>query len=146
VQLFFAGFILDFRTMPSYWKWYSYLDFMRYAWGGLMVNQFSGPKGDPLFGDPSKNQTVLMYYQLKSYEDHSSARYTWYKPDVVRQRAGFGVLACCAFCVLTLRLLSTGAVGQRGVPCPVLLHLLLLRMVRARFQAVQPAVSCCGAA
>jgi hypothetical protein len=60
---------------------------MRYAWGGLMVNQFSGPKGDPLFGDPSKNQTVLMYYQLKSYEDHSSARYTWYKPDVVRQRA-----------------------------------------------------------
>jgi hypothetical protein len=131
VQLFFAGFILDFRTMPSYWKWYSYLDFMRYAWGGLMVNQFSGPKGDPLFGDPSKNQTVLMYYQLKSYEDHSSARYTWYKPDVVRQRACLGVfaLAACSRCVSCT---SAGAVGQRGLPCAVLLHLLLLRLVRAR--------------
>jgi ABC-type multidrug transport system permease subunit len=81
IQLFFGGFILDFRTMPSYWKWYSYLDFMRYAWGGLMVNQFSGPKGDPEW---INGQTVLEFYQLKSYEDRSSAHYTWYTPDVVR--------------------------------------------------------------
>ena len=26
--LFFGGFILDFHVMPSYWKWFSYLDFV----------------------------------------------------------------------------------------------------------------------
>jgi hypothetical protein len=49
-----------------------------------MVNQFSGPLGDPLF---LNNQTVLEHYQLKSYTDHSSANYTWYRKNVVRKGA-----------------------------------------------------------
>jgi len=60
--LFFGGFILDFRSMPAYWKWFSYLDFIRYSWGALMVNQFSGDKGDPKFFG---NVTVLEHYDLK---------------------------------------------------------------------------------
>jgi ABC-type multidrug transport system permease subunit len=98
VQLFFAGFILDFRTMPGYWKWYSYLDFMRYAWGALsacsvmaarlraltcvlpaVVNQYSGEQGDPVW---MNNRTVLEHYQLKNYKDSASVQYTWYKPTV----------------------------------------------------------------
>ncbi len=30
-------------------QWYSYIDFLRYSWGALMVNQFSGDKGDPVW-------------------------------------------------------------------------------------------------
>lgn len=75
--LFFGGFILDFTKMPSYWKWFSYLDFIRYAWSALMVNQYTGPKGDPMF---LNGQTVLQHYGLKDYHDHSSAHYSWYVP------------------------------------------------------------------
>ncbi len=61
-------------------RWFSYLDFMRYAWGGLMVNQFSGERhGDPMW---LSGETVLEHYQLKNYSDRSSARYTWYNKDV----------------------------------------------------------------
>ena len=63
--LFFGGFILDFNTMPAYWKWFSYLDFIRYSWGALMKNQFSGPKGDPIWLD---GQTVLEHYGLKNLD------------------------------------------------------------------------------
>jgi hypothetical protein len=117
--LFFGGFILDFRSMPAYWKWFSYLDFIRYSWGALMVNQFSGEKGDPKFFG---NVTVLEHYDLKrasvcivlktdaspprpaDYVDNGgqrSARYTWYVQNV-NKWANFGFLwiyfagACCA--------------------------------------------------
>lgn len=45
--LFFGGFLFRFHEMPPWWKWYSYIDFLRYSWGSLMVNQFTGPMGDP---------------------------------------------------------------------------------------------------
>ena len=103
VQLFFAGFILDFRTMPGYWKWYSYVDFMRYAWGALMVNQFSGPQGDPVW---LNNQTVLEHYQLKNYKDSASVNYKWYKPSVeIHANVLFLVLFFAAyFCLAWLTL------------------------------------------
>jgi hypothetical protein len=86
--------------MPSYWKWFSYLDFMRYAWSALMVNQFSGPQGDPIF---LNGQTVLEHYQLKNYTDHSSAHYTWYRKTVVRAR----MCACMHACVPRLFVVLT---------------------------------------
>ncbi|MEW5308615.1 MAG: hypothetical protein WDW38_000559 [Sanguina aurantia] len=61
--LFFGGFLFRFSAMPQYWKWYSYVDFLRYSWGAVMVNQFdnSAPR-DPLWlGD----ETVLEAYSLK---------------------------------------------------------------------------------
>lgn len=59
--LFFAGFVFDFDTMPQWWKWYSYTDFMRFAWGALMVNQF---KDNDVVWQGGK--TVLENYRLKA--------------------------------------------------------------------------------
>jgi hypothetical protein len=42
-----------------------------------MVNQFSGPQGDPVWVD---GKTVLEHYDLKNQD--LRARYTWYTADV----------------------------------------------------------------
>lgn len=34
------GFMLRFENMPAYWKWVSYLNFLRYCWGAHMINTF----------------------------------------------------------------------------------------------------------
>jgi ATP-binding cassette subfamily G (WHITE) protein 2 len=39
--LFFGGLIINFQDMPVWWKWFSYIDPIKYGWGALMVNQFS---------------------------------------------------------------------------------------------------------
>ena len=41
--LFFAGFLFRFQDIPDYWFWYSKINFLRYAWGAQMVNQW-GPE------------------------------------------------------------------------------------------------------
>lgn len=38
--LFFAGLLIQVPEMPEYWEWYSYIDFLRYSWMGLVRNQF----------------------------------------------------------------------------------------------------------
>jgi len=58
--LFFAGQLITMSAMPAYWKWYSYLDFVRYSWGALMRNHFS--ETDPVF--TQDGSTVLQYYSL----------------------------------------------------------------------------------
>jgi hypothetical protein len=111
VQLFFAGFILDFRTMPGYWKWYSYLDFMRFAWGALMVNQYSGEQGDPVW---LNNQTVLEHYQLKNYKDSASVNYKWYKPTVeIGPNVMFLVMFFVGYFCLALLTLKYKVYSQR---------------------------------
>jgi hypothetical protein len=40
--MYFGGLFLIFDKIPRGWKWYSYTDFLRYAWTALMVNQFGG--------------------------------------------------------------------------------------------------------
>uniref|UniRef100_A0A7S3VU76 ABC transporter domain-containing protein n=1 Tax=Dunaliella tertiolecta TaxID=3047 RepID=A0A7S3VU76_DUNTE len=57
--LFFAGFLFRFDNIPPWWKWYSYLNFLRYAWSALMRNQFDA-MGDPPFLDT----TVTDYYNI----------------------------------------------------------------------------------
>ena len=42
--LFFAGFLLRWGDIPKYWQWYGYIDFLHYAWGALMANQFAGDR------------------------------------------------------------------------------------------------------
>lgn len=103
-QLFFGGFILDFRVMPSYLKWLSYLDFIRYAWSALMVNQYSGPMGDPMWPGMD-GKTVLEHYQLKNYRDHSSANYSWYQ-GTVDKWANLGFLTIFFFGFLLLALIA----------------------------------------
>ncbi len=40
VLLFFVGLLLRPQDQPSYWHWFSYLDFLKYAWAAQMINQF----------------------------------------------------------------------------------------------------------
>ena len=42
VLLFFSGFLITWSKIPKYWIWMAYMDFMRYGWGALMINQFQG--------------------------------------------------------------------------------------------------------
>jgi hypothetical protein len=37
-----AGFLLRWEQIPKYWIWIAYINFLRYAWGGLMINQVQG--------------------------------------------------------------------------------------------------------
>ncbi|KAJ9505479.1 hypothetical protein QJQ45_025438, partial [Haematococcus lacustris] len=60
--LFFAGFLFRFEVMPLYWKWYSYINFLKYSWGSVMLNQFTAEKGDPIW---INGLTVLEYYNLE---------------------------------------------------------------------------------
>lgn len=58
--LFFAGLLLRWSQIPWYWRWFGYIDFLRYSWGALMVNQFGGANNVPYLGYPG----VLEYYSL----------------------------------------------------------------------------------
>jgi len=60
LNLFFAGLFIPFDNLPSYWQWYSYIDFMRWAWGSLTVGQYS--ERNPVYiGD----KTVLEFFDLR---------------------------------------------------------------------------------
>lgn len=61
--LFFAGFLLRWDSIPKWWQWYGYIDFLRYAWGALMKNQFGGDR-DVVFITQPEPTTVLEYYSL----------------------------------------------------------------------------------
>lgn len=58
--LFFAGFLIRMDDIPPWWKWYSYIDFLKYSYGAMLVNQFQGPMGDP----PFQGTTVLGYFYM----------------------------------------------------------------------------------
>eukprot|EP00798_Chlamydomonas_sp_ICE-L_P008106 gene8106-1352_t len=73
--LFFGGFLLTFDKMPWYWKWYSYIVPLKYCWGSLMVNMFSGDGGDPIW-DEGTNKTVLETYSLENVDKWAYLGYT----------------------------------------------------------------------
>lgn len=66
--LFFSGFLLRWDDIPVWWQWYGYIDFLRYAWGGLMINQFEGDNNVIFIPanetTSSPNITILEYYSL----------------------------------------------------------------------------------
>lgn len=61
--LFFAGQLMRWDDIPEYWRWYAYLDFIRYGWGALMINQF-GEQPEALY---IGGITILEYYSLDTY-------------------------------------------------------------------------------
>ncbi|GLI69464.1 hypothetical protein VaNZ11_014081 [Volvox africanus] len=69
--LFFAGFLMRLSQMPPWWKWYSYIDFARYSWGAVMINQFKNHQ-EPWID----NQTVLEYYDLVGISEWGYIGYT----------------------------------------------------------------------
>jgi ABC-type multidrug transport system permease subunit len=61
---FFSGFLIPYSKIPVYWRWYSTIDHLRYAFGAMMANQFGGV--DPVF---LEGQTILQYYDLENVYD-----------------------------------------------------------------------------
>ncbi|CAK0787534.1 hypothetical protein CVIRNUC_010754 [Coccomyxa viridis] len=57
--LFFAGFLLRYPNIPNYWKWYSYIDFLKWGWHSQMINQFEDYPDVLLNGRP-----VLEFYDI----------------------------------------------------------------------------------
>ncbi|KAK9804705.1 hypothetical protein WJX72_000974 [[Myrmecia] bisecta] len=57
--LFFVGMLIRQDDMPSYWGWYLYIDFLHFAWGALVINQYEG-KGTTVYG----GREVLEFYNL----------------------------------------------------------------------------------
>ncbi len=64
--LYFGGLLMTFDSMPPCWAWYSNIDFIRYGWGTLMMNQFQD--NDPIWVD---NRTVLEFYGVSA--SHASS-------------------------------------------------------------------------
>ncbi|KAL4428045.1 hypothetical protein ABPG75_002134 [Micractinium tetrahymenae] len=58
--LFFAGMLIRWADIPKYWRWFSLVDVLRYAFGPLMKNQFSGDRNVPFVDGIS----VLDYYSF----------------------------------------------------------------------------------
>lgn len=42
IMLFFTGLLIRWDQIRWYWRWVGYVDFLRYSWGALMINQFKG--------------------------------------------------------------------------------------------------------
>jgi len=56
--LFFAGFLIRFNDIPNYWRWFSYLNFLRFGWTTIMINQFAGSDAE------INGEKVLDYYYM----------------------------------------------------------------------------------
>ena len=70
--LFFSGFLFRFSDIPQYWRWYAYIDFLRYAWAAVMINQFDGRTEEaPVAGGPIAiaGTPIAEYY---SHDDFGS--------------------------------------------------------------------------
>ena len=59
VLLFGAGYLLRWNDIPRYLLWLSYIDWMWYGWGALMISIFGGTDAVATDGSP-----ILEYYSL----------------------------------------------------------------------------------
>ena len=68
--LFFAGFLIRPADTPDYWKWYAYVDLMKFSWGALMINQWKDD--DPEFVG---GVSLLTEYDLKGVSEWAYVGY-----------------------------------------------------------------------
>ena len=68
--LFFAGFLIRPADTPDYWKWYAYVDLMKFSWGALMINQWKDD--DPEFVG---GVSLLTEYDLKGESEWAYVGY-----------------------------------------------------------------------
>ncbi|KAL6778615.1 ATP-binding cassette sub-family G member 2 [Auxenochlorella protothecoides] len=61
IFLFFTGLLIRWVDTPWYWRWVGYVNFLRYSWGALMINQFQGANAIYLGSE------VLEYFALSGY-------------------------------------------------------------------------------
>uniref|UniRef100_A0A7S0DUP1 ABC transporter domain-containing protein n=1 Tax=Amorphochlora amoebiformis TaxID=1561963 RepID=A0A7S0DUP1_9EUKA len=64
INMFFAGFVFVFDKIPTGWQWFTWLNFLRYPWVALMLNQFDNDD----FNDVRvfNGQTILEFYDMES--------------------------------------------------------------------------------
>lgn len=61
IMLFLSGFLIRIPDIPLYLRWLTWINLLKYSWGGLMVNQFeSHPEATLGQGTGS----ILSYYGL----------------------------------------------------------------------------------
>ncbi|GBF95049.1 P-loop containing nucleoside triphosphate hydrolase [Raphidocelis subcapitata] len=70
--MFFSGFLIRYEDIPIWWKWYSYINPLRYSWTALMLNQFEGR--DPKF---LRNRSLLTYYGIEGQSKWANVGYVW---------------------------------------------------------------------
>lgn len=70
--MFFSGFLIRYDDIPVWWKWYSYLNPLRYSWTALMLNQFEAQ--DPKF---LRNRSLLTYYGVVGQSKWVNVGYVW---------------------------------------------------------------------
>lgn len=63
VMLFFTGLLVRWDQIRWYWRWVGYVDFLRYSWGALMINQFKDV--DTVTFDTE----TLTYFSLQTYNE-----------------------------------------------------------------------------
>jgi len=69
--LYFGGLLITFDSMPGWLRWYSTIDFVRYGWGSLMVNNYGatnptwvgGQSVLEFFGFADVNQWTYLGYE-----------------------------------------------------------------------------------
>lgn len=69
VCMYFGGLFIVFDKIPVGWKWFSYISFLRYSWGAVMINNFDGqPTGDVrVFLDSDGNLlNILEFYGMST--------------------------------------------------------------------------------
>lgn len=71
ILLFFCGLLIRFDAMPKYWQWFAYIDFLRYSWGALMINQFKDQNTYWFFFE------TLTYFSLNTYSKWIFLLYTF---------------------------------------------------------------------
>lgn len=63
--LLFGGFIIRLEDIPGYWKWYSHINFLRYAWGAQMINSFKDVVADDGSVPTFAGKPILEHFSLE---------------------------------------------------------------------------------
>lgn len=93
--LFFSGFLIRYDDIPNYWKWYSFIDFLKYAWGALMKNQFAGDRNIDvrLWAGMCRLVALPRCWQLVAGGVHAACRFPARSAVRVPQSAGSATAA-----------------------------------------------------
>ena len=116
--LFFTGCLLRIPDIPDYAQWYSYINFIRFSWGALMINQYDDTRPEFLPGinvGPSLSTTVQPLPQ-QALPPHSIARAVISVSDLVGR---WHLLVCNSHTDLQLQK-SAAQTGVGMHSCPIL--------------------------
>lgn len=62
--LFFTGCLLRIPDIPDYAQWYTYLNFIRFSWGAVMINQYEHTRPEFLPGINVSPYTCWIYHNV----------------------------------------------------------------------------------